>query len=66
MVSTEIRSCSIALGTLFGSVSEEQAAVIRLVRQNLAVAADEAEEMEGLFEVPRGVSLDDALTAGVD
>jgi hypothetical protein len=53
MVSQEIRSCAIALGSLFGSVREEQAAVLRLVRQNLSVAADEAEEMEGLFEVPQ-------------
>jgi hypothetical protein len=34
-------------------VKPEQAAVLRLVRQNLSVAADEAEEMEGLFEVPQ-------------
>jgi hypothetical protein len=33
-------------------VRPEQAAVLRLVRQNLAVAADEAEEMEALFTVP--------------
>ncbi len=52
MVSQEIRSCSIALGTLMHGISDDQAAVIRLVRKNLAAAADEAEEMEGAFEVP--------------
>ncbi|GAU08117.1 hypothetical protein [Desulfoplanes formicivorans] len=53
MVSQEIRSCAIALGSIMHQVRPEQAAVLRLVRQNLAVAADEAEEMEGLFPVPR-------------
>jgi hypothetical protein len=53
MVSQEIRSCGIALGSLMHQVKPEQAAVLRLVRQNLSVAADEAEEMEGLFEVPQ-------------
>lgn len=56
MVSQEIRSCSIALGTLMHQVKPDQAAVLRLVRQNLAVAADEAEEMEGSWDV-RGLDM---------
>jgi len=42
-----------ALNSIMHQVGEAQASVIRLVRRNLVEAADEAEEMEGLFEVPR-------------
>ena len=53
MVSNEIRNNAAALGTLMHQVSNEQAALIRIVRSNLAAAADTAEEMERNFVVPR-------------
>lgn len=53
MVSNEIRNNAAALGTLMHQVSNEQAALIRIVRSNLAAAADTAEEMERSFVVPR-------------
>ena len=52
MVSNEIRNNAAALGTLMHQVSNEQAALIRIVRSNLAAAADTAEEMERNFAVP--------------
>ena len=52
MVSNEIRNNAAALGTLMHQVSNEQAALIRIVRSNLAAAADTAEEMERSFAVP--------------
>lgn len=53
MVSNEIRNNAAALGTLMHQVSNEQAALIRIVRSNLAAAADTAEEMERSFVVPQ-------------
>ncbi len=53
MVSNEIRNNAAALGTLMHQVSNEQAALIRIVRSNLAAAADTAEEMERNLVVPR-------------
>lgn len=53
MVSNEIRNNAAALGTLMYQVSNEQAALIRIVRSNLAAAADTAEEMERNLVVPR-------------
>jgi hypothetical protein len=53
MVSNEIRNNAAALGTLMHQVSNEQAALIRIVRSNLAAAADTAEEMERNFVVPQ-------------
>lgn len=53
MVSNEIRNNAAALGTLMHQVSDEQAALIRIVRSNLAAAADTAEEMERNLVVPR-------------
>ena len=52
MVSNEIRNNAAALGTLMHQVSNEQAALIRIVRSNLAAAADTAEEMERNLVVP--------------
>jgi hypothetical protein len=53
MVSNEIRNNAAALGTLMHQVSNEQAALLRIVRSNLAAAADTAEEMERSFVVPQ-------------
>ena len=53
MVSNEIRNNAAALGTLMHQVSNEQAALIRIVRSNLTAAADTAEEMERNLVVPR-------------
>lgn len=53
MVSNEIRNNAAALGVLMHEVSNEQAALIRIVRANLAAAADTAEEMERNFVVPQ-------------
>lgn len=53
MVSNEIRNNAAALGVLMHEVSNEQAALIRIVRSNLAAAADTAEEMERNFVVPQ-------------
>jgi hypothetical protein len=52
MVSNEIRNCGIALGALMHQVTEEQAAMIRLIKQNLIAAADQAKEMESGLVVP--------------
>lgn len=52
MVSQEIRNCGIALGALMHQVTEEQAAIIRLIKGNLIAAADMAKEMERGFVVP--------------
>ena len=46
MVSNEIRNCGIALGALLHEVTEEQAALLRLIKSNLIAAADMAEELE--------------------
>ncbi len=53
MVSNEIRNNAAALGTLMHQVTNEQAALIRIVRSNLTAAADTAEEMERNFVVPQ-------------
>lgn len=53
MVSQEIRNCGIALGALMHQVTEEQAAMIRLIKGNLIAAADMAKEMEQGLVVPR-------------
>lgn len=52
MISHEIRTCGIALGALLHEVTEEQAAVIRLIKSSLMDTADMAAEMEGFFHVP--------------
>lgn len=52
MVSQEIRNCGIALGALMHQVTEEQAAMIRLIKGNLIAAADMAKEMERGLVVP--------------
>lgn len=52
MVSQEIRNCGIALGALMHQVTEEQAAMIRLIKSNLIAAADQAKEMESGLMVP--------------
>ncbi len=49
MLSREIESCSNALGALLHTVGEEQAAVIRQVRNVLAAAKQDAETMEHFF-----------------
>lgn len=46
MVSNEIRNNAAALGVLMHQVSEEQAAILRLIKTNLVAAADHAEELE--------------------
>lgn len=46
MVSQEIRNNVAALGVLMHQVSEEQAAMLRLVKANLVAAADTAAELE--------------------
>ena len=46
MVSQEVRNCGIALGALMHQVTEEQAAMLRLIKSNLIAAADAAEELE--------------------
>lgn len=52
MVSQEIRTNAMALGALFHEVSDEQAAMLRLIRTNLVAAADAAEELEQTLTVP--------------
>ena len=51
MVSNEIRNCGIALGALMHQVTEEQAAMIRLIKGNLIAAADQAMELESCMPV---------------
>lgn len=46
MVSNEIRNNAAALGVLMHQVSEEQAAMLRLIKTNLVAAADTAAELE--------------------
>lgn len=46
MVSNEIRNCGIALGALMHQVTEEQAAMLRIIKTNLVAAADMARELE--------------------
>ena len=46
MVSQEIRTNAIALGALMHQVTEDVAAVLRLIKTNLVAAADHAEELE--------------------
>jgi hypothetical protein len=65
MVSNEIRNNAAALGTLMHQVSNEQAALIRIVRSNLAAAADTAEEMERSFVVPQIATQEQAGVAEV-
>ena len=65
MVSNEIRNNAAALGTLMHQVSNEQAALIRIVRSNLAAAADTAEEMERSFVVPQIATQEQAEVAEV-
>ena len=57
MVSNEIRNCGIALGTLMHQVTEEQAALLRIIKTNLVAAADSAEEMEATLPVAGFVPL---------
>lgn len=52
MVSNEIRNNAAALGVLMHQVSEEQAAMLRLIKTNLVAAADTAEELERGLAVP--------------
>jgi hypothetical protein len=52
MVSQEIRNNAAALGVLMHQVSEEQAAMLRLIKTNLVAAADHAEELEHGLQVP--------------
>jgi len=44
--SEQIRNCAIALGALMHDVPDEHAALIRVVRQNLQAAADQAQALE--------------------
>ncbi|GAB7082319.1 hypothetical protein [Megalodesulfovibrio paquesii] len=44
--SEQIRNCAIALGALMHDVPDEHAALIRVVRQNLLAAADQAQALE--------------------
>jgi hypothetical protein len=53
MVSQEIRTNAIALGALMHQVTEEQAAVLRIVKTNLVAAADHAEELERTLVAPQ-------------
>jgi hypothetical protein len=53
MVSQEIRTNAIALGALMHQVTEEQAAVLRIVKTNLVAAADHAEELERSLVAPQ-------------
>jgi hypothetical protein len=52
MLSQEIKTNAMALGALLHEVTEDQAAVIRIVRKNLTAVADLAEELEGRLYVP--------------
>lgn len=52
MLSQDIRNCSIALGTIIHTQDESQAAVLRLVRQQLRELADYAEEVEIYHPLP--------------
>lgn len=53
LVSNEIRNCGIALGNLLPQVTEEQAALLRMIKRNLIAAADSAMELEENL-VPKG------------
>ncbi len=52
MVSNEIRNNAAALGVLMHQVTEEQAAMLRLIKTNLVAAADHAEELEHGLRAP--------------
>lgn len=52
MISQEIRTNAVALGTLMHQVGEEQAAMLRLIKTNLVAAADHAEELEQSLIAP--------------
>ncbi len=53
MVSNEIRNNATALGALMHQVTEDVAAVLRLVKTNLIAAADHAEELEQGLVAPK-------------
>ncbi len=53
MVSQEIRTNATALGALMHQVTEDVAAVLRLVKTNLIAAADHAEELERSLVAPK-------------
>jgi hypothetical protein len=46
-----------ALGAIMHELNEDQAAVIRIVRQNLMAVADQIEELEGALYVPIGATV---------
>jgi hypothetical protein len=52
MLGKKIKTNALALGALLHEVTEDQAAVIRIVRTNLMELADLAEELEGKLYVP--------------
>lgn len=52
MLSQEIKTNAMALGALLHEVTEDQAAVLRIIRKNLTAAADLAEELEGKLYAP--------------
>lgn len=52
MISQEIRTNTMALGAIMHELNEDQAAVIRIIRQNLMAVADLAGELEGKLYAP--------------
>lgn len=54
-VSNEIRICGIALGNLIPQVTEEQAALLRMIKRNLIAAADSAMDLEAML-VPNQIT----------
>ena len=52
MIQEKITDAALALGNLAGQVSEEQWETIRLVRQELFDAADQADHLERGLEAP--------------
>lgn len=51
-VSADIASCASALGALAGQVSEDQWALVRIIRANLCASAERVEIMESSLLVP--------------
>lgn len=51
-VSADITSCASALGALAGQVSEDQWALVRIIRANLCASAERVEIMESSLLVP--------------
>lgn len=51
MLSEEIKSIHAALGVLAGSVTEEQWALLSMIRQNLKAAAEQAAQYERTLTV---------------